>query len=121
MATLTGVLINNVGVTAFGSAGTIVAAAAAAGAVGATGPIGEILAGRSHPVNPTINPANTINFSKFLLKVITLFPFLPCPVICLSQRYVAGLEEMDGKVRFSSRLNYGANSTNCCKKRSTSR
>jgi hypothetical protein len=78
VATFTGVLIIKLGVTAFGSAGTAVAAAAA-GAVGPTGTMGEILAGRSHPVNPTIKRAKILIFRKFMLKVVTLFPFHPYP------------------------------------------
>jgi hypothetical protein len=94
-------LISKVGVTAFGSAGTMVAAAAGA-AVGTTGPMGDILAGRSQPVNPAIRRAKILIFRNFLLKVVTLFPFHPYPGVKNSRRSHAGPKEMDGKVRLSS-------------------
>jgi hypothetical protein len=100
VATLTGVLIINVGVTTFGSAGTTVAAAA--GTVGATGPTGEIFAGRSQAVKPATIRAKMLILKKFLLKVITLFPFLQRPDNTKSRRWFAGRGEMDGKVLFSS-------------------
>jgi hypothetical protein len=64
VATLTGVFIINVGVTAF-TAGAV---------VGAT-ETGAIVEGLSQPVIPSMTTIGKMNEKKFLIKVVTLFPF----------------------------------------------